>query len=164
MANNVFAPNNFLSQICSTTAQAILKPSKVLVPRPISSKIRRLLAVAFLSIFATSVISTINVLWPLAKSSDAPTLVKILSHIDIFAYFAGTKEPIWAISTINAVWRIYVDFPAMLGPVIIASLLLFMSRNVLLAINVLSGIIFSTTGCLPSLISITPFSFILGLT
>ena len=33
--------------------------------------------VAFRRIFATSVISTINVLWPLARSSDAPTRVKI---------------------------------------------------------------------------------------
>ena len=48
--------------ICSMTAQAMLSPSNVLVPRPISSSIKRLLLVAFLKIFATSVISTINVL------------------------------------------------------------------------------------------------------
>ena len=45
----------------STTAQAIDSPSKVLVPLPISSKISRLSFVAFLRIFATSVISTIKV-------------------------------------------------------------------------------------------------------
>ena len=36
---------------------------------------------AFLKIFATSVISTIKVLCPDARSSEAPTLVKILSQI-----------------------------------------------------------------------------------
>ena len=104
----------------STTAHAIERPSKVEVPLPISSRIIRLFFVAFLSIFETSVISTINVLCPLARSSDAPTLVNILSTIPIFALSAGTNEPICAIRTISAVWRIYVDLPAILGPVIIA--------------------------------------------
>ena len=54
----------------------------------------------------------------IAKSSEAPTLVKILSHIPIFAASAGTKDPICAISTIRAVCLIYVDFPAIFGPVI----------------------------------------------
>ena len=52
------------------------KTVKVLVPRPISSKTKRLFLVAFRRILATSVISTIKVLCPLARSSEAPTLVK----------------------------------------------------------------------------------------
>ena len=53
---------------------------------------------------------------PLAILSEAPTLVKILSMMPIVASDAGTKEPIWAIKAINAVWRKSADFPAMLGP------------------------------------------------
>ena len=81
----------------------MLSPSNVLVPRPISSRMSRDFAVAFLSIFATSFISTINVLCPLARSSDAPTRVKIRSTIPIFAVCAGTKLPICAMRTISAV-------------------------------------------------------------
>ena len=79
------------------------RPSNVEVPLPISSSIIRLFLVAFLRIFDTSVISTINVLWPLARSSEAPTLVNILSTMPIFALSAGTNEPICAIRTISAV-------------------------------------------------------------
>ena len=81
----------------------MLRPSNVLVPRPISSKTSSELLVAFRRMFATSFISTINVLCPLARSSDAPTLVKIRSTIPIFAEDAGTKLPICAISTMIAV-------------------------------------------------------------
>ena len=77
----------------STTAHAMESPSNVLVPLPISSKIRRLFDVAFRKIFATSVISTMKVLCPDARSSDAPTLVKILSDKPMSALLAGTKEP-----------------------------------------------------------------------
>ena len=49
-----------------------------------------LLEVALRRIFATSFISTINVLCPLARSSDAPTRVKMRSTIPIFADAAGT--------------------------------------------------------------------------
>ena len=73
------------------------------VPRPISSRIRRLFFVAFLRMFATSLISTMKVLCPLARSSEAPTLVKIRSTTPISAFLAGTKLPICAISTISAV-------------------------------------------------------------
>jgi len=47
------------------------------------------------------------------------TLVKILSTTPILAESAGTKEPICAIIVINATCLIYVDLPAILGPVII---------------------------------------------
>ena len=89
----------------SMIAQARARPSKVEVPRPISSRISRLLAVAFRRMFATSVISTIKVLCPLARSSEAPTRVKIRSTMPISAEEAGTKLPICAISTMRAVCR-----------------------------------------------------------
>ena len=91
--------------MCSITAQAIESPSKVLVPRPISSRMSRLFFVAFRRILATSVISTMKVLCPLARSSEAPTRVKIRSQMAIFAEEAGTKLPICAMSTMRAVWR-----------------------------------------------------------
>ena len=53
----------------------MLMPSNVEVPRPISSRIRRLSFVAFLRMSATSAISTIKVDCPAARSSDAPTRV-----------------------------------------------------------------------------------------
>ena len=142
----------------------MLNPSNVLVPRPISSKINRLLLVAFRRIFATSVISTIKVLCPDARSSDAPTLVKIRSQIPILALSAGTNDPICAIKTISADWRIYVDFPAIFGPVMMETRFFLSSSSVSFAINILSGVIFSTTGCLPPLMSISPFSLIFGRT
>ena len=55
--------------------------------------------------------------------SLAPTLVNILSTTDISADFAGTKLPVCAITVMSAFWRIYVLLPAILGPVIIISLL-----------------------------------------
>ena len=55
---------------------------------------------------ATSLISTIKVDCPAAKSSEAPTRVKMLSTSPMVALSAGTKLPICAISTISAVWRI----------------------------------------------------------
>ena len=58
-ANKVLALRFFV--IYSTTAQAMLSPSYVLVPLPTSSRIKRLFSVAFSRIFATSVISTIKV-------------------------------------------------------------------------------------------------------
>ena len=52
VANIVFAPRRCLSAAYSRTALAILIPSKVLVPLPISSKITREFLVAFFKIFA----------------------------------------------------------------------------------------------------------------
>ena len=96
---------SFRSATYSMMDQARARPSNVEVPRPISSRIRRLLDVAFRRIPATSVISTMKVLWPLARSSDAPTRVKIRSTIPMTADLAGTKDPICAMRTIRAVWR-----------------------------------------------------------
>ena len=113
---------------------------------------------------ATSVISTIKVDCPEARSSEAPTLVNILSTIHILAESAGTKLPVCAIRTISAVCLIYVDLPAILGPVIIVTLFDELSRYVSLDINISLVIIFSTTGCRPFLISIIPLSLIFGFT
>ena len=77
-------------------------PSKVEVPRPISSRMSRLRAVAFFRISATSVISTMKVDLPEARSSDAPMRVKMRSTTPMRADFAGTKLPICAIRTISA--------------------------------------------------------------
>ena len=90
----------------STTAQAMDRPSKVLVPRPISSRISSDLVVAFRRMLATSFISTIKVDCPLARSSDAPTRVKIRSQMEMSACFAGTKEPMEAIKVMSATCRI----------------------------------------------------------
>ena len=81
-------------------------PSKVEVPRPISSKITRLFGVAFWRMWATSLISTIKVDWPAVRSSEAPTRVKTLSTMERVAARAGTKEPICAIMVMSATWRI----------------------------------------------------------
>ena len=64
---------------CSATAQAMLRPSKVAVPRPISSRMTRLRDVAVCRMFAVSCISTMKVDWPRAMLSDAPTRAKIRS-------------------------------------------------------------------------------------
>ena len=68
-------------------------------------------------IIEVSSISTIKVDSPLEILSDAPTRVKILSHIPSTASDAGTKQPVCASRTMSAVWRSRADFPAILGPV-----------------------------------------------
>ena len=58
----------------STTAQAMLRPSNVLVPRPISSRMISESAVALRRMFAVSLISTMKVLWPpgqIVRRADA---------------------------------------------------------------------------------------------
>ena len=62
--------------------------------------------VAYFKIWATSFISTINVLCPVARSSLAPTRVKMRSTAQISALRAGMKLPIWVISTKRATCRI----------------------------------------------------------
>ena len=89
----------------STTARAMLMPSKVLVPLPISSRITRLSFVAYFKICATSFISTIKVLCPLTRSSLAPMRVKMRSTGENVISFAGTKLPLCAMSVKRATWR-----------------------------------------------------------
>ena len=139
-------------------------PSYVLVPRPISSRITRLLSVAVLSIYASSLISTKNVLCPCVRLSEAPILVYTLSTVPISALSAGTKHPVCAISTIRAVWRIYVDFPAILGPVIRSMLWSVLFTYVSFDTNVPPSDVCSITGCLPPFISILSPSFTQGFT
>jgi hypothetical protein len=69
---------------------------------------------------ASSVISIMNVERPPAMSSLAPTRVNTRSTIGRFADAAGTKLPAWASTQRSATWRMYVDFPLMLGPVMTA--------------------------------------------
>ena len=77
---------------------------------------------------AVSFISTIKVDSPREILSEAPTLVNILSTSPIFADAAGTKLPICAISTINAVCLSNADLPDMLGPVMIMICCVSLSR------------------------------------
>ena len=72
------------------------------VPRPISSKITSALSSAWLSIAAVSTISTMNVERPRARSSDAPTRLKICETIPISAFVAGTYDPACASNAIKA--------------------------------------------------------------
>ncbi len=140
----------------------MLSPSNVLVPRPISSNISRLRLVALFSMPATSLISTINVLCPPERLSDAPMRVNILSTMVIAAFFAGTNEPMCAISVIIATCLKYVLLPAIFGPVIISRRLSFWSSCTLFGTNA-PFIPLSTTGWRPSTMFIAPFSCIFGL-
>ena len=103
MAKSVFGRSTRCR--CSTIAQASDSPSKVAVPRPTSSRITRLRPVAKLRMFAVSIISTMNVDSPRARSSLAPTRVKMRSTAPISALAAATKLPAWAISTVSATCR-----------------------------------------------------------
>ena len=47
--------------------------------------------------------------------------VKMRSTMPMRADFAGTKLPIWARMVRIAAWRMYVDLPDMLGPVMMSS-------------------------------------------
>ena len=143
----------------------MLNPSYVAVPLPISSNSSSDFPVAFCRISATSVISTMNVLLPVDKSSLAPTRVKILSTGQISAFAAGTKEPMCANITIIATCRMYTLFPAILGPVIIIVRFSPSSRKVSFGTNASPFNAFSTIGCLPSEILIYfILSLITGLT
>ena len=101
----------------SATAQARDRPSKVLVPRPISSRMTRERLPAWRRMRAVSVISTMKVDWPIARLSEAPTREKMRSHRPRRAEAAGTKEPICARMQMSAACRSTVDLPAMFGPV-----------------------------------------------
>lgn len=97
------------------------------------------------------------------KSSDAPTLVNILSTTPICAFWAGTKLPTCAIKAIKATCLIYVDFPAILGPVIIDTRFSCLSKYVSFSTKVPAPNIFSITGCLPFFILIVPDEFTSGI-
>ena len=63
----------------SRTARAMASPSSVPVPRPTSSRMSSERAVAWCRIAAVSTISIMKVDWPRARSSWAPTRVKMRS-------------------------------------------------------------------------------------
>ena len=84
-------------------AQAMERPSKVLVPRPISSRSTRLRGVALRRMLAVSIISTMKVEMPRERRSLAPTRVKMRSTTPMWADSAGTKEPICAMSTMSPI-------------------------------------------------------------
>ena len=44
------------------------------------------------------------------------TLLSLLAIAAMLALFAGTKEPIWAMSTMSAVWRIRGTSLPLVGP------------------------------------------------
>ena len=69
---------------------------------------------------AVSVISTMNVERPPARSSAAPMRVNTRSMGPMVALAAGTKLPMCASTAISAACRMYVDLPPMLGPVTIS--------------------------------------------
>ena len=101
---------------------------------------------------------------PVAKSSCKPTLVNIRSTKPIVASAAGTKHPIWAINVISAACLMNVDFPAMFGPVTTHILTSSLDNRRSLGTKDPKGFALSTIGCRPSLISMTPSKFKLGLT
>ncbi len=138
-------------------------PSYVEVPRPISSNMSRLDEVAFLSMSETSVISTMNVDIPADRSSEAPILVNTMSTMPTVADFAGTKEPICAMSTISAVCRYYLDYRRCWRPVMIRARKSSLSRCVSLGTKRASVCMSSTTGWRPSFIIILPDRSISGI-
>ena len=117
MAKSVFAFVFGFSWRYSATLHAIEMPSNVEVPRPISSSTMSDFGVALLRMFAASCISTRNVERPRERSSPAPMRVNTLWSAPRRIDAAGTKLPACAITAIVATWRMYVDLPAMLGPV-----------------------------------------------
>ena len=103
-------------------------------------------AVAFFNMEATSLISTMNVDAPPARSSLAPMRVNTRSQMPTVALRAGTNEPICAMSTMIAVWRMYVLLPAMFGPVTMATRSSVSFRCVSFGTKSVSRCICSTTG------------------
>ena len=124
----------------------------------------RLFFVAFRRMKAVSLMSTMKVLCPRARSSDAPTRVKILSHTESRAEDAGTKDPICAIRQISATCRMYVLLPAMFGPVMIIIRFSSVSSNVSLGTKPVSRRLASTTGWRPSWKLMLPSGTISGRT
>ena len=104
-----------------------------------------------------------NVDCPDARSSDAPMRVNSLSTMPTRAALAGTKLPICAISTISATCRMYVDLPAMFGPVMIATRPPSGLRFVSFGTKRESFNTCSTTGCRPAVICTSPERSISGL-
>ena len=110
-------------------AQAIESPSKVAVPRPISSRMTRLRAARLVEdrrgldhldhegrAAAREIVGGADAAEQAVDDADVAAL-------------AGTKLPICAMTAISAFWRRKVDLPAMLGPVSSQSAALAQDRN-----------------------------------
>ena len=81
----------------------------------------------------------------------------------ISAALAGTKQPICAMMTMTATCRIYVDLPAMFGPVMIDTRFWFGSISRSFGTNgVLPVSSASTTGCRLSFKYSLPFAVMVG--
>uniref|UniRef100_A0A2P2J8C9 DNA mismatch repair protein MSH2 n=1 Tax=Rhizophora mucronata TaxID=61149 RepID=A0A2P2J8C9_RHIMU len=76
-------------------------------------------SVAPLRIEALSSISCIKVETPRNWQSPAPTRANMQSRIEMLALSHGTKQPTCAMRIFTPTCRINVDFPPILGPVII---------------------------------------------
>ena len=90
------------------------------------------------------------------------TRVKIRSTAQISALRAGIKLPIWVMSTSRATCRMYVDLPAMLGPVMITIRSSVEFNVTLLGTKISLSRSRSTTGWRPSRIRISPLLFSSG--
>ena len=89
----------------SATAHAMLRPSKVAVPRPISSSTTRLREVAPFRMCAVSCISTMNVDWPRAMlSGRADAREDPIDEADL-RLAAGTNDPACASRQSSATCR-----------------------------------------------------------
>jgi hypothetical protein len=124
----------------------------------------RLRRVAPRKMAAVSRISTMKVLSPRATLSLAPTRESTRSTTPTRAREAGTKPPIWAITTVNATCRINVDLPAMFGPVTSQSRSPSTSRRTSFGTKRPAAASRSTTGWRASMSSMTVPSSILGRT
>ena len=125
------------------------------MPRPISSRMIRLRAVAPRRIAAVSRISTMNVDSPRARLSPAPTRVNTRSQMPMRALRAATKPPICAWMTASATCRMSVDLPAMFGPVTIRTCSPPESRRTSLGTKLPPAASRSTTGWRASARSMT---------
>mmetsp|Transcript_5753 Transcript_5753/g.19619 ORF Transcript_5753/g.19619 Transcript_5753/m.19619 type:complete len:228 (-) Transcript_5753:97-780(-) len=101
----------------SRSAPANLAPSSGSVPRPNSSTMTRLLAVACFSIASASFSSIPHELIPSAGLSAVAIRRKYASKRGTTAEVAGTRRPQLARRATAAVARKSVDFPLMFGPV-----------------------------------------------
>ena len=96
-----------------------------------------------------SSISTMKVDWPEEMSSCAPMRVKMRSTRPMRAAVAGTNEPIWAMSTMSAVWRSQLLLPAMFGPVRMVMRWSPSSSSASFGTKSPAGSSVSSVGCLP---------------
>mmetsp|Transcript_6351 Transcript_6351/g.14032 ORF Transcript_6351/g.14032 Transcript_6351/m.14032 type:complete len:243 (-) Transcript_6351:341-1069(-) len=145
-------------------AKAMDRPSMVEVPLPSSSISTRERSVRLASTYEASFISVKKVLILCSMSSLLPRRDSSLSRTGRVACLAGTKQPICAIITINAVCFMYTVLPDPLGPV---TMCIFSSglRNRSLLMNDDASwcvAIVETTGWRPAFMTMGPSGVITG--